>query len=283
MLKGMIFLKKALSFVLAFVLLSSLVMGFAMTAQAAGSKTVSVSGYQTPTANGGLFGKDSDEYAHLASGAAKYSVTMTTTDGDFADKKYFVVDINFAPMAGENTVVNQMSASDNIGNTIHVGKLSNGDYNPNRWNHARMIIEDSNYETMMANGYSQKYTFYLNGKLIGEDKYVKKHAEKYNLQFKGLRVMFGTDDGVTTRKTYLADFVMSESDTKPVPVLPVLTSNNLYTVNSDNTVEFEGELTAASIYDSVKDSQVKVYKNDTFNVLLADDDALSYGNVIVLK
>ena len=279
----MIFLKKALSFVLAFVLLSSLVMGFAMTAQAAGSKTVSVSGYQTPTANGGLFGKDSDEYAHLASGAAKYSVTMTTTDGDFADKKYFVVDINFAPMAGENTVVNQMSASDNIGNTIHVGKLSNGDYNPNRWNHARMIIEDSNYETMMANGYSQKYTFYLNGKLIGEDKYIKKHDEKYNLQFKGLRVMFGTDDGVTTRKTYLADFVMSESDTKPVPVLPVLTSNNLYTVNSNNTVEFEGELTAKSIYDSVKDSQVKVYKNDTFNVLLTEDDELSYGNIIVLK
>ena len=48
MLKGMIFLKKALSFVLAFVLLSSLVMGFAMTAQAAGSKTVSVSGYNPP-------------------------------------------------------------------------------------------------------------------------------------------------------------------------------------------------------------------------------------------
>lgn len=277
----MIFLKKALSLIFSLILLCCLV----FTTYAAGSKTVTFGGYKETTTNGGLFGKASNEYAFLASGAAKYSLTMKSPDGDFADKKYFVVDINFAPdgSADANTIV-RMSGADDIGNEICMAKLAEGDYKANRWNHARLIIEDSNYETMMANGKSQKFTLYLNGVLIKEDVQINKHATLYETQFKGLRVMFGADDGVTTRKTYLADFVMSESDTKPVPVVPTLASTSLYTVdNTNDTIELSQALTVSDIVKNVSGASVKVYKNEAFALTLSDNDTLTYGNIIVLK
>ncbi len=275
-------MKKALSLILMLTMLAVVISGFTAVF-AAGLANVSVSGYKTPTENGGLYGKGADDYAHAATGLAKYSVIMTTTDGDFADKKYFVVDINFAPVDNtSNPSITQMSASDNIGNTHIVGKLSAGQYAANRWNHARMIIEDSDYETMMANGKSQKFTLYLNGVLIKEDVQANKHSSLYEKQFKGLRVMFGTDDSVTSRKTYLADFVMSESDTKNAPVVETLTAWGGYTVDGD-IVNCLDTVTAGDVLSANSGKNVKIFKNDDFTALVSETDTLAMGNVIVVK
>ena len=193
------------------------------------------------------------------------------------------MDINFAPVdSASNPVITQMSASDNIGNTIIVGKYANGQYKANRWNHARMIVEDSNYETMLANGKSQKFTLYVNGVLLGSDVSINKHASLYEAQFKGLRVMFGTDDTVTTRKTYLADFVMSESDTKDAPVVETLTAASGYSVDGEIVNCFD-TVTVGDVLNANSGKNVKVYKTDAFTNLLSETDNLVNGNIIVVK
>lgn len=75
-------MKRTLSVLLALLALITVMCCFAVVS----ASTVDFSGYGTPTENGGLFGKDADEYAYAATGRPKYSVTMTTTDGDFAAK-----------------------------------------------------------------------------------------------------------------------------------------------------------------------------------------------------
>ncbi len=277
----MIFVKKTLK---AIVLAALLVTVFC-TVMCAYASTVSVSGYPEPTANGGLFGKTANEYASILTGRAKYSITMTTTDGDFSSMKYFVIDLNFAPDATDSTTtITQLSSSDNLGITFQNAFLENDAYTPERWNHVRMIVEDSDYETMVANGKSQAVTLYVNGQLIGnEDVTHNTHSsDQTETQFKGLRVMFGKDDSVTTRKTYVSDFRTFESDTKPVPVVPVLTSGTSYSVDG-NVISYVDDVTVADIKQDHADYDIAVFKNDSFVVQLADTDVISGNNAVVVK
>lgn len=228
---------------------------FVMPASAAVNAKIS-EGYNLGTENGGLFGKEADEYAvkwTTPAADTKSPIKVYEANYNFSDAKYTVLDLNVAPLDGAV----YFSAGPNAG-IYSIDQIKA--FDKNCWNSVRVVIEEQTKEQMAATGKYQPMTLYVNGVKVGEGAHPLNESDEISgggtAQYgKGFR--FSVHGNKGTDVAYVADARLSESNVNEAPVLPSLDASDKYSFEKYGILINEGttvaDLTAGS-------NTVKVYK-----------------------
>ena len=271
-------MKKVISLILTIAMVMTMFTLPVSAATTAGNMKVNLS---TPTANGGLFGKEANEFANSltsdASNPAKAQfVVSSSANFDFSDKKYIVLDLNVAP----NANATHLSAGPNAG----LFSVNSASFNANRWNSVRVVVEEKTAAEMQESGKYQPITMYINGVKVGEGSNDLAGGDTTSVGStgygKGFR--FNVKGKASSLLAYVSDVSLSTSDVNEAPFVPVLSDGSNYTV-SENVLATKDTVTPGDIKSVNADFDIKVYANDSFTVKLDDSTALSDGNIVVVK
>ena len=218
-----------------------------------------------------LYGKTANEKVTQATGSGKELVRVTTTsttDFDFTDKKYAVLDLNVAPVA----TVTDFAVGPNAGGYYAV---KSNEFVAGRWNSVRIVMEEKSKADIAADSTSQKYTMYINGTKVGEGTSKSDQWAKMEDICGGFRfAMTGTFGG-----SYIGDARISDSDVNEAPVMPALEASSKYVISNDTVVLNPVSVTLGDLKST--GNTVRLLKSD--NTLKTDaSDVVEAGDTVVV-
>ena len=276
-------MKKLLSVILTLTMLASMLsvpMVVGAQVYTAGNMTLKLSDF---TANGGLFGKASDEYALSmktdvpSSGEAKAHFAVTSSAGyDFSDKKYMVLDLNVAPDGNATALA--------VGPDAGLFTVNSAAFIKNRWNNVRVVVEEKSADEMAESQKYQTMYLYINGVFVGEGASDLAGNDKTTIGShsygKGFR--FSIKGRKNVEIGYISDVKLYASDENVAPDVATIVNGSNYTV-ADNKIFSDGTATVADLVTDNSTDIIKAYGDDAFDTMLANDAVLVPGNVIVTK
>ncbi|MBQ7901586.1 MAG: hypothetical protein IJ365_06445, partial [Clostridia bacterium] len=276
-------MKKLLAMIVTIAMVMTMITVPAAAATSVGNVKVSIS---IPESNGGLYGKAAGEYAKAmttdtSNPAKSVMIVDSSADYDFSDSKYVVLDLNMAP----NSSAEKISAGPNAG----LFAVETSDFDENRWNSVRVVVEEKIADEMHELGTYQPMTIYVNGVKAAEGAKELANGDKTavgtEIYGKGFRFNIHGPASTATMVGYIADVNISVSDVNEAPVMPTLASGASFTVNDDGTITFGDDttVTLSDIKAANSDVSVSAFTDDSFAIAVGNDDILVKGNVLVVK
>ncbi|MBQ7900337.1 MAG: hypothetical protein IJ365_00045, partial [Clostridia bacterium] len=186
--------------------------------------------------------------------------------------------VNFLPISG----VTKVYGGPNVGLTT----VATTAYTVGQWNHARIVVEEKTKEEMTETETYQPMSLYINGTLIKKDVSLTLNANDKLKGGKdngsgGFRFNIGGDSSTVA---YVADAVLTESDSNEAPEMPSLASvDGKYRVSGSGVNLASKATTVADLQQTGLAVRAYAAGDTTMATALADDYVLVGGETIVVE